>query len=106
MAYISLAGSHYLRAAQPERLPANHARSDRLVGTEGGETRGNQAWHPHGEVEKRANTLRLGLNLAGAFCKWLFIKARTKQEHGSLPVPTGKEQTACSTGLKPWWGRS
>lgn len=48
-----------------------------------------------------SQALRLCLNLAGAFCKWLFIKARTKQECGSLPVPTGKEQTACSTGLKP-----
>lgn len=36
-----------------------------------------------------------------ALCKWLFIKARTTQECGSLPGLTGKEPAACSTGLEP-----
>lgn len=44
--------------------------------------------------------VRLRLNSAWPFCKCCFAKARTKQEYGSLPVPTRKEQTACGAGLK------
>lgn len=54
-----------------------------------------------GHTQHSFQALRLSLSLAGVFCKWPFIKARTKQEHGSLAGPTRKDRKAGSAGLKP-----
>lgn len=78
---------------------ATHAQQSQglIAGTEQGEnTWKARCWHQHGEMEELSQCPAFfpGPSAESEPCLGILIKAKTKQECGSVPVPTRKEQFA------------